>query len=1072
MTIHKAGWLCFIMSFFGATSNAQSTFPVNGVADTRKATYAFTNGTIVQDAKNTLINATLIIKEGKILSVGSGISIPAEAIVVDCKGKFIYPSFIDMHSDYGMPNVPRATGGFNFNAPPQLTSNTKGAFGWNQAIRPEVHASMLFTSDEAQAKTLRDLGFGTVLTHQKDGIARGTGTVVLLKNDNENLVILKEKASANYSFNKGTSSQSYPQSLMGSVALLRQSFIDAAWYKNTVANKQRPKSEGINLSLQAWNDNLGLIQIFEANDKWNNLRADRVGDEFGVQFILKGNGNEYQRIEEMKATKASFILPLNFPQAMDVEDPNDARFVALEDLKHWEMAPTNLAAFEKAGINFSLTTADLRDVKQFPVNLRKAIEYGLSESSALDALTRTPAQLLNIYNETGSIETGKWANFLITDGPIFTEKTNLLQNWIQGEKYSVKDEMSKSAPGIYNLAVSGSAGTQTYNLEIKNNNLATLSGKDSLAVKYRSDGKLINISFSPIPVRKRPATPSAEPIPTDTTKKALTPQQVLQKTDSIAIASTPDDKMPAKLPKAPSAPAAKSTLSSETGSPSIRLSGVINGNVIQGNGVDTSGNPVTWTASFVRSVEPKKDTLKKKMPPTLGKLTYPNMAYGWSDKPRQENLLITNATIWTNEKEGKLLNADILVKNGKITAVGKNLSRGADVKVIDGTGKHVTAGIIDEHSHIAAASINEGGQSVSSEVRIGDNIAPDDINIYRQLSGGVTSSHILHGSANTIGGQSQMIKLRWGADDNGLKFKGADPFIKFALGENVKRTSSSNNNRYPDTRMGVEQVQVDAFTRAKEYETALKGSDGKSVRRDLELDALVEIMNGKRFITCHSYVQSEIVETMRMAEQFGFKINTFTHILEGYKVADKMKAHGANASTFSDWWAYKLEVQDAIPYNPAIMHAVGLNVAINSDDAEMARRLNQEAAKSIKYAKMSEEDALKMVTLNPAKMLHIDNTVGSIKTGKDADLVLWNDNPLSIYAKAEKTMVDGIIYFDREADLKLRKEVAFERNRIIQKMLGEKKGGGATVPARPTMKMVNYCGDHQHQGLLAHDESE
>jgi imidazolonepropionase-like amidohydrolase len=448
------------------------------------------------------------------------------------------------------------------------------------------------------------------------------------------------------------------------------------------------------------------------------------------------------------------------------------------------------------------------------------------------------------------------------------------------------------------------------------------------------------------------------------------------------------------------------------------------------------------------------------------------MSYGWEEMPKPETILFKNATVWTNEKEGVLTNADVLVVNGKISAVGKNLSN-ASARVIDATGKHITPGIVDEHSHIAAASINEGGQSVTSEVRIGDNLNPDDIDIYRQLSGGVTTSHILHGSANTIGGQTQLIKLRWGSDDDDLKFKGADPFIKFALGENVKRTTAPANNRYPDTRMGVEQVQMDAFTRAKDYENALKGPNAKSVRRDLELDALVEIMNKKRFITCHSYVQSEIIETMRVAERFGFKINTFTHILEGYKVADKMKAHGANASTFSDWWAYKLEVQDAIPYNAGIMQKVGLNVAINSDDAEMARRLNQEAAKSIKYSGMSEEDALKMVTLNPAVMLHIDKTVGSIKVGKDADLVMWSDDPLSIYAKAEKTVVDGIVYFDRQKDLEIRRQISAERNRIIQKMLDEKKTGAPVSPASPSLRQVNSCEEHSGtHGLLTIDEDE
>ena len=1004
MRLCKTAWLFVCVQLSAFIAVGQQSFPVNGVADKRTGNYAFTNATIVKDAQTSIPNATLIIKEGKIVAVGTQLTIPADAAVIDCRGKYIYPSFIDIYSDYGIPIPQRAPGGFNFNSPGQITSNTKGAYGWNQAIKSEINGANIFTVDDSKAKGLREIGFGTVLTHQKDGIARGTGTVVTLKNGQENLVMLKQKASANYSFNRGTSTQTYPSSLMGSIALLRQSFLDGQWYKNA-----KPADEGVNLSLQAWNDNLNLPLIFEANDKWNDLRADRIGDEFGVQFILKAGGNEYQRMQQMIATKASFILPLNFPETPDVEDPNDARFIALQELKNWEMAPSNPGAFEKAGINFCLTTADMKDLKQFLSNLRKAMEYGLTETKALEALTKNPATLLNIYNETGSIDAGKWANFIITDGPVFAEKTTLLQNWIQGEEYVIKQDAEKNVKGIYNLRITSATGNVSFPLIVKNNNSADIIAKDTVTTKFSHDGKMVKINFTE----------------TKKSKKGF------------------------------------------------RLSGVNNNGVWNGTGVDSTGTQLWWTASFEKTETDKEDSVKKKTTPSLGKVTYPNEAYGWTVAPKQETILIKNVTLWTSEKEGVLSNTDILVENGKIAAVGKNLNN-SSAKVIDGTGKHLTPGIIDEHSHIAAASINEGGQSVSSEVRIGDNLDPDDIDIYRQLSGGVTTSHILHGSANTIGGQTQLIKLRWGSDDNELKFKGADGFIKFALGENVKRTGSQNNNRFPDTRMGVEQVQMDAFTRAKDYENALKGPNGKYVRRDLELDALVEIMNKTRFITCHSYVASEIVETMRMAEKFGFKINTFTHILEGYKVADKMKTHGANASTFSDWWAYKMEVQDAIPYNPGIMHAVGLNVAINSDDAEMARRLNQEAAKSIKYAKMSEEDALKMVTINPAVMLHVDKTVGSIKVGKDADLVLWSDDPLSIYAKALVTIVDGIVYFDREKDKQLRMEIKAERNRIIQKMLEEKKGGGATAPARPSFRKMNVCEEHIHgHGILTEeDESE
>jgi len=1014
----KLLFLLGLMFISHLTAMAQVTYPVNGVADPKVKCYAFTNATIVKDVQGTLTNATLVIREGKIVSVGNSVTIPKDAVVIDCSGKFIYPSFIDIYSDYGVPLPQRQGAPFDFRAPAQLTSNTKGVFGWNQAIKSEIDAAKLFNTDDAKARPLREIGFGTVLTHQKDGIARGTGALVTLASEKENLVMLKEKASAHYALSKGTSTQSYPSSMMGTIALLRQTYLDAQWYKSN------PAAEGVNLSLKTWNDIQSLPQIFDAGDKWNDLRADRIGDEFGVQYIIKGGGNEYQRIKDIAATKATYILSLNFPQAMDVEDPNEARFVSLGDMKHWELAPTNPAAFEKAAIPFCLTATELKDPKQFLTNLRKAIENGLSETKALEALTKTPATVLGVYDKVGSLDAGKVASFLITTGEVFKEKTVILQNWVQGEKYNVKEESWAPVAGQYTLQVKSAGGNNSYTLDVKSTTDASVIIKDTIKAKFSYDGKLVNISFA---TEKKPRAAA------------------------------------------------------------IRLGGTVNGDAWNGNGIDAEGNTVLWSASFAKAGTPAPDTSKKKPQGILGKVVYPFDGYGWDSLPQPETILIKNGTVWTNENEGKLENTDVLIKNGKIAQIGKNLSD-AGAKVIDATGKFVTPGIIDEHSHIAAASINEGAQSVTSEVRIADNLNPEDINIYRQLSGGVTSSHILHGSANTIGGQTQLIKLRWGANDEDLKFKGADPFIKFALGENVKRTTSQNNNRFPDTRMGVEEVLMDAFTRACEYEKGCKESEvaatpkkkgaaatpaAAPVRRDLELEALVEIMNKKRFITCHSYIQSEITSTMRVAEKFNFRVNTFTHILEGYKVADKMKTHGANVSTFSDWWAYKTEVTDAIPYNASLMQRIGLNVCINSDDPEMARRLNQEAAKSVKYGGMSEEDAFKMVTLNPAKALHVDEKVGSLKTGKDADVVVWSDNPLSIYAKAEKTIVDGIVYFDRVRDQELRKKIAAERNRLVQKMLGEKRSGGPVTPATPSFQVLLSCGDHDHHdGLITVDVDE
>jgi imidazolonepropionase-like amidohydrolase len=1049
--------LCTMLLLFSSRLLlAQATFPENGVADPRSGYYALQHATLVKEAGSIITDATLVIKDGRIVAVGTGLPVPAGAVPIDCRGKFIYPSFIDLYADYGIPSAMAASrgGGFDFLRPAQLETNQKGPYGWNQALHSDVQAHTQFAVDEAKAKALRELGFGAVLTHVRDGIARGTGVAVSLANEKENLVIIKERASAHYSFNKGSSQQSYPNSMMGSIALLRQTYLDAQWYKS------QPAEEGLNLTLKSWNENQSLPQLFEAGDKWNALRADRIGDEFGVQYIIKAGQTEYQRIADMKATKASFILPLNFPVAQDVEDPAEARFVALNDMKHWELAPTGPAAFEKAGIPFCLTTADLSNVSSFTRNLQKAREYGLSDAAALEALTRTPARMLGIDDKVGSLEVGKLANFLVTNGPLFNDKTLLLQNWIQGIKYTIKEDAA-AANGLYQLIVNTASGKETYQLEMKSVSSATVYAKDTLLSKFSFDGKQVKISFAPAPVRQRP-------VMSDSTRR----NSGAGGGGAARFMGAIEQPLPASA---------------------TRLSGISNGTEWNGVGTDSLGNPLTWTATLVRlSTPPAPDSAKKKDIPSLGKVIYPFVAFGWDEgnQPKSETILIKNATVWTNEQAGVLKETDVLLKGGKIAAVGKNLTDPV-ARVIDGTGKHLTPGIIDEHSHIAAASINEGGQSVTSEVRIADNLNPDDINIYRQLSGGVTTSHILHGSANTIGGQTQLIKLRWGAGDEELKFRDWPGQIKFALGENVKRSSSPlGNNRYPDTRMGVEQILVDAFTRAKDYqrswaayETAKKAFESakskkgltapQAPRRDLELDALVEILEKKRFITCHSYVQSEINAAMEVANRMGYTVNTFTHILEGYKVADKMKEHGSFASTFSDWWAYKMEVEDAIPYNAAIMQKVGLTVAINSDDAEMARRLNQEAAKIVKYGGVTEEQALKMVTLNPAIMLHVDDKVGSLRVGKDADVVLWSDHPLSIYAKSLYTIVDGTVYFDRARDEQLQSQIEAERLRLVRKMNGEKRSGAPTIPAQPSYQLMHTCHDHGHShGLLVIDNDE
>lgn len=1004
--MRKISLFLFIALLPGINSNAQQTFPVNGVLNRNHLFYAFTNARIVVDPETIIEKGTLVIKDGLIVTAGEKTEIPKGAVVQDLKGKTIYSALIDAYTNYGMPEVKAVSRGPH----PQIESNTKGAYGWNQAIKPEVEANRIFTNNEKSAEELRKMGFGAVLTFHRDGIVRGSAAVVSLGDARENELIIQDQAATMFSFDKGTSTQDYPSSLMGAIALLRQTYLDADWYKKDNTKKAVPDGrQEYNISLEAFNNLQELPQIIETTDKLSALRADKIGDEFKINYIIKGSGNEYQRLDDIKATHCKFILPVNFPIAYDAEDAYDAMNISMAELKHWEIAPANLSAFEKYFIPFALTTADLKDKKDFYKNLRKAISYGLSEKQALRALTVTPAELLNLQDKLGKLKSGMIANFIITSGSLFDEKTIIYENWIQGNPYKINDYAFIDVKGVYDF---------TY-------------GKENITrLKIEGDPEKLKAT-----------------IVIDTVKIPVT-MSILNNLVSLSF-------------------------NYRDSSGTIRLSGTIKTDPLRmaGKGQTRDGEWINWSAVYKSAIilETKKDSAKKEISKP-GQVIYPFCAYGKplddrdgfdkivnDFKNRYNALLIKHVTVWTNEQDGILKNQDVYITEGRIVRIADNIdaSKLAFAKIIDGAGKHLTAGIIDEHSHIAISSgVNEGTQASSAEVRIGDVIDSEDINIYRQLSGGVTSAQLLHGSANPIGGQSAIIKLRWGKSPEQMKFEKADGFIKFALGENVKQSNWGDFStvRFPQSRMGVEQVYYDYFTRAKEYEARQKAFTAlpdktkaitPSFRRDLELEALVEILNKKRFITCHSYVQSEINMLMHMADSMGFKVNTFTHILEGYKVADKMKAHGAGASTFSDWWAYKMEVKDAIPYNASLLNQTGVITAINSDDAEMGRRLNQEAAKGIKYGGMSEEEALKMVTLNPAKLLHIDDKVGSIKVGKDADVIVWSDNPLSVYAKVEKTIIDGLIYYDIEEDKKLREDIQKERARIIQKMIEEKKGGAA-----------------------------
>jgi imidazolonepropionase-like amidohydrolase len=424
--------------------------------------------------------------------------------------------------------------------------------------------------------------------------------------------------------------------------------------------------------------------------------------------------------------------------------------------------------------------------------------------------------------------------------------------------------------------------------------------------------------------------------------------------------------------------------------------------------------------------------------------------------------VLRGATVLTITK-GVIPSGTVVLRDGKIAAVGAGgtVEVPAGAEIVDVSGKFVTPGLIDAHSHIATDSINEGGTSVSSMTGMEDVLDATDVSIYRDLAGGLTTANVLHGSANPIGGKNAIIKLRWGKGRaKELLFEGAMPGIKFALGENPKqlpallRQTPNAPLRYPTTRAGVEFVIRDAFTRAKAYQKAwkdfekTKGSGAVAPpRRDLQLEPLVEVLDGKRLVHAHAYRADEILMLIRLAEEMGFKIGTFQHVLEGYKVAKEIAAHGAGASTFSDWWGYKVEAVDAIPHNAAIMVRKGVLVSINSDSAEHARRLNTEAAKSVKWGGLTDDEALALVTINPARQLRIDSRVGSLEPGKDGDVVVWTHHPLSSYAVVERTYIDGAVYYDRIAEDRRLTQVQKEKSD-----LGASEHGSRGTPAADPQK--------------------
>ena len=976
-----------------AAAGGQTT-PTVGMRENPPGVHALTNARIVIAPGRVLQRGTLVIRDGVIEAVAANAAVPRDARVWDLAGRTLYPGFIDPYTNVGMRDSIVASD----------TTGTRGAVYWNPQVRSYIDAVSDFAGgDETRPRALRSAGFTVAMVVPQLGLFRGQTAAVSLGSGTVAGRVIREGIAQSAALTRDNRvGNVYPTSAMGAIAFIRQTLIDADWhaqaraaYDRAPAGLRRPESNAALASLGPVLRKERPI-IFETRTPEEALRVLAIGQEFPIDIWLRGSGSEYQMASEIAKVKAPLILPLNFPAAPSVARPVEALNVSLGDLRHWYLAPENPARLAAAGVEFAFTADGTRNPSDFLTNLRSAVSRGLSRDVALGALTTVPARYMGITRTHGSLEPGKVANVVVAEGDLFDTGSRLETVWVDGEPFEVGAAPGVDPRGRWRITASGAERVE---------GTLTLAGsRDQL-----------NGNF---------AAPGAQ--------TRLTTARVGGETPQIDLAFPGD-------------PLGHEGV--------IRLTGSATATELRGWGELPDGRRFNWTgeriggapgdSAVAAPATTTTTTNASTRAPATAAFTLPvrrpSMEYGRTGVPEQPaTVLVRGATVWTMTSQGIMENADLLVTRGRVTRVGRNLAAPAGAVVINGAGKHVTPGLIDAHLHSGASGgINETGSAIVPEVRISDVITMDNIWMYRQLAGGLTSAHVMHGSANPIGGQNQVVKLRWGALPAEQIFAGAPRTVKFALGENPKR----REDRYPDTRMGTEQIIRDHFLAAREYERAHKAWEtnkrGIPPRKDLRMQALVDIMKGDILVMSHAYRQDEMLMLMRVAEEFGFKIRAFHHGVEAYKLGPELAAHGAAAVVWSDWGAFKMEAFDNTTFNARVLRDAGVLTSLHSDNSQIASRMNWEAAKMLRTG-LTEQEALALVTINTAKVLGIDSRVGSLDADKDADFVIWSGNPLSTEARAEQTWIDGRKYYDIEEDRRQREEVARERSRLIQLILQQR----------------------------------
>ena len=966
---------------------ATRTQPVEGIRDNGTGYHALTNARVVQAPGQVLDNATIVIRDGIIKEVSRDGEAPAGARIWDLSGHTVYPGFIDAHADLGMDAVPEG--------------GDVGPTHWNPQVRAWFSTTANLQDDSQRRAALRSQGFGTALAVPGQGIFRGTGSVVNLGDAGvRERVLVPDMIQAigfQRSFELGGS---YPNSTMGTTALMKQTLMDADWY---IRAWDAYESSGRSFLPPETSEALGALEsvvqggqpvVFETSSEEEYLRAHAIASEFGVQAWYRGSGQEYRLIDVLRDRRDPLIVPLDFPDAPDVSDPEAALNATLQDLRHWYLAPTSPAQLADAGIPFAITADGMSSINDFLPNLRIAVARGLSSDDALAALTTTPAGWLGLSRSHGTIEEGKIANLLVSEGDLFTQDAEVRDVWVQGRVYDITRPAQIDPRGTWRITSTDEWGF---------NAILTLEGpvnrlRGQLEVAAgsttRFDGALVNLSSA----------------------------QAVAETGRIEVRFDGE----------------------ELGyQGTILLAGSVRGDDFFGWTSLPNGADPSFSGSREDVYEgPERGAVAMNVPELDLPFIRPMMEYGVSSIPEQPDaVVVRNATIWTMGPQGRMENADLLIQNGEVVEVGTNLDAPRGSVEIDGTDKHVTPGMIDPHIHSGVSSVNESGFAIVPEVRMGDVVTHNNVWMYRQLAGGLTTAMIKHGSANPIGGENVIVKMRWGALPDEITMDTDTRTVKFALGENPKR----RQNRYPDTRMGTQEIIRDHFLAARDYERHWRSweenQEGIPPRRDMRMEAILDILNQELLISSHGYRADEFLALVRLAEEFDFRVQTLQHGIEAYKIAPELAQSGVAAVVWSDWGGFKMEAYDATAYNARVLMEAGVTTSLHSDNSEIASRMNWEAGKLLRTG-LTEEQALSTVTIQSARAIAIDDRVGSLEPGKDGDFVVWNGNPLSQFTRPEQTWLDGRRYFSIDEDMELRERIKDERSRLIQAVLSSQTGNG------------------------------